>query len=77
MMTREPVVPPESERAVKLTSALTVERTPVDLSDYAFCPIPSDYFKFALERGVRGQATQVLEVTSWNSGQGARFRVKT
>ena len=78
--------------AKNLTASISVERRPInagrsnrganrpgyeDLSNFAFCPLPTDYFDFALNRGLRGQETRVFEVSSWNSEQPARFRVKS
>ena len=75
----------------KLATAISIERravsdpdldrssggTPLqDLSNFDFCPLSPSYFDFALNRGSRGQQTRVFEVSSWNSEQARRFRVK-
>jgi len=92
MMTRDSIgtsnAAVEAIIAKKLSDNVAVERRPIgdaasdrtkleDLSNFAFCPLSPGYFEFALNRGLRGQETTVFEVSSWNSGRSARFRVKS
>lgn len=93
MMSRDPIAQSdineaeknlnELARAHKSGLAVTMERQPIegriveDLSGASFCPIGPNYWELALSRHLAGRSTRVFEVTTWNSVNGGRFRLKS